>query len=100
MRTSAPSERIRSAFTFGDVEGTKISARCPRVRAAYATASPKFPPEAAMTPTAGTSEASILLNAPRVLNEPVCCISSSFSVTRQGSPNAPGSSSSTGVRRT
>ena len=98
--TSAPSARIPSALTFGELEGTKISARWPSVRAAYATASPKFPPDAAMTPTSGTSEDSSLLNAPRGLNEPVCCVSSSFNVTRASSPNAPGPSSSTGVRRT
>ena len=69
---------MRSAFTFGELDGRKISARWPSVRAACATASPKFPPDAAMTPTSGTSEDSSLLNAPRGLNEPVCCVSSSF----------------------
>src|SRR4029453_4800549 len=78
----------------------KISARWPRMLAANATARPKFPPDAAITPGAGTSDERSLLNAPRGLNEPVCCMSSSFKVTRQERSKTPGSSSSTGVRRT
>ena len=69
-------------------------------RAAYATASPKFPPEAATTPASGTSDASILLNAPRGLNDPVCCSSSSFSVSGVSIPNDPAPVSTTGVVRT
>jgi 5-carboxymethyl-2-hydroxymuconic-semialdehyde dehydrogenase len=70
------------------------------VWAAYATARPKFPPEAAITPAGGTSDARSLLNAPRGLNEPVCWVSSSLSVRRPGRPSAPSPSQSTGVRRT
>ena len=50
----------------------KISAGTPVSRAAYATASPKLPPDAAITPAEGTSLDRSLLNAPRGLNEPVC----------------------------
>jgi hypothetical protein len=38
-----------------------------------------LPPDAAATPAAGTLRESRLLNAPRGLNEPVCCRNSSFS---------------------
>src|SRR3954464_7549361 len=55
----------------GEVAGTKISAGWPSTRAAYATARPKLPPEAASTPLASTSAVSIRLNAPRGLNDPV-----------------------------
>src|SRR2546426_1185978 len=41
------------------------------------------------------SAVSILLNAPRGLNEPVCCKSSSLSTSRPGTPKAPRSSSAT-----
>ena len=64
--------------------GTKISARCPRARATWATATPWLPPDAATTPAAGTSAASTRLKAPRGLNEPACCSSSSLSVSGTG----------------
>ena len=42
-----------------------------------------------MRPAAGTSERNTRLNAPRGLKEPVCCNSSSFSVTGTGNPSSP-----------
>ena len=92
--------RRRSTFAAGEVSGTKIAAGCPSSPAAWATASAKLPPEAATTPAAGTSAASIALNAPRGLNEPVCWSSSSFSVIAPVEPERSGSRSSTGVSRT
>ena len=83
-----------------DVDGTKISAGCPRRFAAYATARPKFPPDAARTPVSSMSAVSMRLNAPRGLNDPVCWSSSSLRTSRPGAPNAFRSSSAVGVRRT
>jgi hypothetical protein len=40
------------------------------------------------------------LNAPRGLNDPVCCKNSSFNVRMASDVKTPGSRSSTGVRRT
>ena len=73
---------MRSSFAAGEMLGTKMVARTPRFIAAYATAAPWFPPDAATTPAAGTSRASRFANAPRVLNEPACCSSSSLASKR------------------
>ena len=80
---------MRSRFIAGLVDGTNTSARCPRRPATWATAAPWLPPEAAMRPAAGTSARNTRWNAPRGLNEPVCCSSSSFSVTGTGKPSSP-----------
>ncbi len=72
----------------------------PSVRAAYAIAAPKLPPDAATTPRPASAERS-RLNAPLALKEPVGWRRSSFSVRR--TPPRPGRSdpnSTTGVRRT
>ena len=66
--------------------GTDATARrsrpgSPRAAATWATATPWLPPDAATTPAAGTSAASTRLNAPRGLNEPACCSSSSLRVS-------------------
>jgi hypothetical protein len=60
---------------------------------------PKLPPDAASTPLASISAVSIRLNAPRGLNDPVCCNSSSFNVILASDAKAPASMSNTGVRR-
>src|SRR5262245_11007427 len=77
-----------------------MAAGWPSCAAAWATASAKLPPDAATTPGAGTSAASIALKAPRGLNDPVCWSSSSFRVSAPSRPRAPGSRSRTGVSRT
>jgi hypothetical protein len=60
-----------------------------------------LPPDAATTPAAGISRLSRLLNAPRALNEPECCSSSSFSTSSPGGrPKSARSTVITGVRRT
>ena len=69
--------------------------------AAYATAAPWLPPEAATTPAAGTSRVSRLANAPRALNEPACCSSSSLKLEpAKARPKSAARTSITGVRRT
>ena len=81
--------------------GTKIFAGTPSFIAAYATAAPWLPPEAATTPAAGTLRISRFANAPRGLNEPVCWKSSSLSVSGMGpSPSSSPRTSMIGVRRT
>src|SRR5438045_4696193 len=69
-----------------------MRAGLPSFCAAYATAAPWLPPEAATTPAAGTSRVRRLANAPRALKEPECCSNSSLK-TRFPSVT-------TGVRRT
>jgi hypothetical protein len=81
--------------------GTKILARMASRIAAYATAAPWFPPEAAATPTSGILRMSKFANAPRALNDPECCNSSSFSVIgNPASPKSPPLTVTTGVTRT
>jgi hypothetical protein len=82
--------------------GTKIVAGTRRFIAAYATAAPWLPPDAATTPAGGTSRSSRFANAPRVLNDPACCNSSSFanSAMLESRPASAGSSARSGVRRT
>src|SRR5207237_1314605 len=64
--------------------GTKIRAGTRRRFAAYATAAPWLPPDAAATPGGGIARVSRLANAPRTLNEPECCRNSSFNVSGNG----------------
>src|SRR6186713_1750276 len=81
--------------------GTKMRARTPRRRAAWATATPWFPPEAATTPAAGTSRRSRFAKAPRTLKDPACCRSSSFrNRETPGRPRSAPSTATTGVTRT
>src|ERR1700733_7741625 len=62
---------------------------------------PWLPPDAATTPAGGTSRSSRLANAPRALNEPACCRSSSLKSTcTPATPRSAPSTSMTGVRRT
>ena len=53
-----------------------------------------------MTPARGTGWPSRRLNAPRGLNDPVCCSCSSLRMIRAEVPSAPGSTCTTGVERT
>src|SRR4029079_691335 len=77
----------------GDVEGMKISTRRPSCWPTNDSAAPWLPPLAAIRPASGSSRSlRTRLKAPRGLNEPACCRSSSFKVTA--------SCSITGVRRT
>ena len=62
--TCAPYDLNRRTFTGDDVSGTNTSAPTPSSRAAYATASPWFPPDAAITPAAGIGFESRRLNVP------------------------------------
>src|SRR6266498_3793093 len=71
---------MRSILAGDETVGTKIRAGTPRCLAAYATAAPWLPPEAATTPAAGIARVSRCANAPRVLNEPACCRCSSLNV--------------------
>src|SRR5690606_12215399 len=102
--TAAPSARSRATFTAGAVSGTNTSAGAPDRDAAYAKASPALPPEAATIPASGSRPSSraarTWLNAPRALNDPVCCVSSSFSHIRAAGASGAGSTSSSGVLRT
>src|SRR5438445_2020576 len=69
-------------------------------RAACATAAPWLAPQAATTRTAGTCRRRRLANAPRALNEPDCCRSSSLNTSvKPGRPKSRPSTSTTGVRR-
>jgi hypothetical protein len=77
-----------------DMRGT------PTFDAAYATAAPWLPPDAATTPAAGTGRRSRLVNAPRTLNEPDSCVCSSFRVSGNGGrPKSAPVVCSTGVSR-
>src|SRR6478672_1295596 len=67
------------------------------MRAAYATAAPWLPPDAAITPAPGTLADNKRLKAPRGLKLPVCCSSSSFSVTGRFIPQSMEFSRMTGV---
>src|SRR5437762_3627816 len=68
--------------------------------AACATAAPWLPPEAATTPAAGTLRNSRLAKAPRALNEPDCCSSSSLrTMVMPSRPKSRPSTSTIGVRR-
>ena len=99
-RTVAPNWEMRSRFIAGLVDGTKISAWWPRRCAANATAAPWLPPDAAIRPASGMfSAARIRLNAPRDLNEPAYCNSSSFRATPWPRPSSPGRVEMIGVRR-
>src|SRR5437763_16574728 len=71
-----------------------------RSLAAWPTDAAWLPPEAATSPAAGTLRSSRLAKAPRALNEPDCC--SSSSLTTMVTPSRPKSRPSTstiGVRR-
>src|SRR5713226_2487530 len=69
-------------------------------RAACATAAPWLPPEAATTPASGTRRNKRLAKAPRALNEPDCCRSSSLKTrVMLARPKSPPSTSTIGVRR-
>src|SRR6185437_111724 len=72
---------MRSTLAGDDTVGTKIRAGTPSSRAAYATATPWLPPDAAATPAGGTARSSRFVNAPRALNEPAHCSCSSLRVT-------------------
>src|SRR5262249_41412189 len=62
---------------------------------------PWLPPDAATTPAAGILRVNRFVNAPRVLNEPECCRSSSFStIGKSVSPKSAPRTSTTGVTRT
>ena len=90
---------MAAIFTGEEISGTKIRAGRPSRRAASATATPWLPPDAAVTPAAGTTRESRLLKAPRALNEPACWSSSSLKVT-SAEPDSPASAERSGVRRT
>ena len=91
---------MRAILAGDETVGTKIFAGTFSVIAAKATAAPWLPPEAATTPAGGTTRVSRFANAPRVLNEPARCSSSSLIVMgRPASPTSPPSMSTTGVRR-
>ena len=80
--------------------GTKIFAGTFSCIAANATAAPWLPPDAATTPAGGTVCVSRFVNAPRVLNDPARCSSSSFTTTRAcARPKSAPATSTTGVRR-
>jgi len=81
-----------------EVSGTKIVARYPRRLAAWATASPKLPPEAAAMPPTPMSPVVSSANAPRGLNDPVTWRCSSFSV-KEKSADIRLPTSIVGVRR-
>src|SRR5262249_50793682 len=76
----APSAAMRRAFVGETCDETKTSAAIPRAWAAAATPSPWLPFEAVTTPFAAWSGESnaILFDAPRNLNDPVCCRCSSL----------------------
>src|SRR5436190_336384 len=91
---------MRAIFAGEEMVGTKIFAAVFSVIAAKATAVPWLPPDAATTPAAGTSRVSRFVKAPRVLNDPARCSSSSLNVTRNpATPTSAPSTSTTGVRR-
>src|SRR5262245_16305767 len=73
----------------------------PASRAAHATACPWLPALAATTPAARSASPSveILLNAPRILNEPVRCRFSAFSDTSRPASRENVSDRNTGVIR-
>src|SRR5258708_16569687 len=91
---------MRSILAGEHTVGTKILAGMPHRMAAYATAAPWLPPEAATTPTSGISRSSKLENAPRVLNDPACwrCSSLTVSGNDERAKSLP-SATSTGVTR-
>src|ERR1700731_2564549 len=92
---------MRAILAGDDTVGRKILALMPSARAAKATATPWLPPEAAVTPAAGIFRSSRLAKAPRALNDPECCSSSSLSTSRIGaSPKSAPSTTTTGVSRT
>ena len=89
MARSAPYARMRATFAGDDTVGTKIFAGTPSRIAAYATAAPWLPPDAATTPVGGILRSSKFVNAPRALNDPECCNSSSFSaIAKSPSPKS------------
>src|SRR3989442_841328 len=62
---------------------------------------PAMPPNAATTPAAGSGRRSRLANAPRALNDPECCSSSSLSTSgKDETPKSAPLTSSVGVART
>src|SRR5437879_7287889 len=78
-----------------------MRAETPRRIAAYATAAPWLPPEAATTPAGGRSRSSRLANAPRALKEPACCRCSALTTTWTAPrPISAPLASRIGVRRT
>ena len=94
MRTRAPAARQAAAAAAGAAAGITTVAATPSAPAASATARPWLPPLTAATPATRCSGVSVssLWNAPRTLNEPVRCNSSSFTVT-----GAPSSADSPGL---
>jgi hypothetical protein len=70
-----PYDRVASTFAIGASSGMKIVAGIPASLAAHATAWPWFPALAATTPACRSVSPSvaIVLNAPRILNDPVRC---------------------------
>src|SRR5918994_5698100 len=101
MQSSAPYERMRSTLAGDETLGTKMRAGYERRLAAYATAAPWFPPDAATTPGGGTSRRSRFAKAPRDLKEPATCRCSSFSVNgNEDRPKSLPSNWSIGVLRT
>src|SRR5207245_11184965 len=81
--------------------GTKCFAGSPPRIAAYTTAAPWMPPEAATTPADGMVRVRRLAKAPRVLNEPACWSSSSLSVSGKAtSPRSAPVAARVGVSRT
>ena len=88
ITTSAPKERVAAIFTKGVGAGMTMVAWMPRRRACQATAWAWLPADMAMTPRARSSavSASILISAPRSLNEAVACRFSYF--TQMSAPVA------------
>src|SRR5450756_2994309 len=72
---------MRSILAGAETVGTKILAGTPSRCAAWATATPWLPPEAATTPASGSSRSSRLAKVPRVLNDPEHCSCSSLRQT-------------------
>ena len=88
-----PRPRRRRRGSFADLRRARgdEDARAPRARAPRTQSRPVVAAGRRDHAHFRPSEERSLLKAPRGLNEPVCCGSSSFSVTRASSPNAPGS---------
>ncbi len=96
----APSRRIASTLAAGAVSITMTEQGAPTLRAASATPCAAFPALTVQTPSFSSSGDSCLttLYAPRILNEPIGCSTSSFRYSSR--TGAPGSSSTrtSGVR--
>ncbi len=84
-RSRRRSSSVGSTFAIGASSGMKIVAGMPSSRAAQATAWPWLPAQAATTPAARSAAVSVASRfmAPRILNEPVRCRFSAFSIVER-----------------